>query len=392
MAHGWSEEQERGFAAAAEFARVEINPTLGARLDNGTLPRELWRRCGEFGWFGQTLPAEAGGVGNDVLTAVRAWQGLGYGCLDAGMLMALGTHAWCVTLPIYRFGNPQQRARFLAPLVRGEAIGAIAISESEHGSDAREFTTRAVARGAGFVLQGTKTFVTNAPAADLFLVFATTRPGGGYFGASAFLVERGSAGVRVGPPLAKMGLKTSPMAEVAFDEVALGPEHCLGEPGAGQALMRAALEWERGCLLAPAVGVMERLLAATASHCVARRQFGRPIIEFEAVGHQLAEMKLRLERARLFLEDFARRKDAGAKADVEAAMAKLEISERWNQCAATALHLHGAYGYCADLEFERTWRDAVASRIYSGTSEMQRNAIAESLLAEGRVRASRAHP
>lgn len=389
MDHGWTEEHENSFVAAAEFARAEINPTMAARMASGELSRALWRRCAAFGLFGLTLPKEQSQLGGDTLSAVRAWQGLGFGCLDAGWLMALGTHAWCVILPIAHFASAEQRARYLPALLGGEAIGAIAITETEHGSDVRAFATQAAAHGAGYVLRGAKAFITNAPAADLFLVFAATEPAGGYFGTSAFLVERSQPGVCVGPPLAKMGLRTSPMAEMTFDDVALDPGQLLGEAGAGQSLLRTALEWERGCLLAPAVGIMERLLAAASAYCMARHQFGRPIGEFEAVGHQLAEMKLRLECSRLLLEDFARRKDAGIKADAQAAMVKLHVSESWSFCAATALHLHGAYGYCADLEFERNWRDAVASTLYSGTSEMQRNAIAESLLTRQREHALR---
>lgn len=380
MEHGWSEEQERSFAAAAAFAREAINPTLEARQQTGALSRDLWRRCASFGLLGLLIPAEYGGLGGSALGAVRAMQGLGFGCLDHGWLMALNAHIWCVAQPLFLFGNDQQRARYLPPLVRGDWIGAIAVTETEHGSDTRRFQTVARPAANGFILQGAKTFITNAPCADLFLVFASTQPDADYFGASLFLVERQAPGVRVGPSMEKMGLKTSPMSEVFFEDVPLGPEQLLGEAGAGQALLHAAMEWERGGMLAPAVGVMERLLATTAAYCRERKQFGRPIGDFEAVAHQLAEMKLRLETSRLLLEHFAQRKDAGLPAFTEAVMTKLQISESWVHCAATALRLHGAYGYCTGLECERTWRDAIASTLYSGTSEIQRNLIAESLL------------
>lgn len=405
MVHGWKEEHEQSFAAAAAFGRERVNPSLEARARSGAWDKELWRAAAGMGLLGLALPTEYGGLGGEVLAASRALAGLGFGCRDNGWMLALGAHLWCVCAPLARLGSPGQRRRFLPDLIAGRGVGAIAITEPDHGSDATRFSTRARLTRAGWEIGGVKSFITNAPVATMFVVFADTgaesgEGGGGeggaaesggarppdLFAASAFLVARDSPGLRVGPPLAKAGLETSPTAEVVFDRVVAPREALLGEAGSGQTLLRAAMEWERGCLLAPAVGTMERLTAATVAYTRERRQFGRPILDFEAVAGQLAGMQMDGHAARLMQEHFAARKDAGLPAFAEAAMAKLQISEAWLRCAATALRLHGAAGYCRELEFEGQWRDAMASTIFSGASEMQRNLIAEGLLAAERPR------
>jgi alkylation response protein AidB-like acyl-CoA dehydrogenase len=380
MDFAWTEEQERARSEAQHFAESELNEALRERDHQHRFHRDLWQKCADFGLLALPIPEAYGGLGLDARTAVYSLEGLGAGCLDNGLLMSLGAQLWSVELPLLEFGSGSQKERWLRALLSGQAIGAFALTEPDVGSDAFKLRTVAEKTGDGFVLHGAKTFVTNAPVADIFIVFAATEPAGGFFGLTAFLIGRDAPGLIIGRPLEKMGLCTSPTAELSLESVEVGPDATLGEVGGGAAVLRYTLEWERGCLLAPAVGTMARLLNLTTQYTRQRKQFGRPIIEFEAVGHQLAEMRLRLELSRLLLYRFAWLKDCRRGAATEASMCKLYISESLRFVSSTALHLHGAYGYSREYEFERDVRDATASGIYSGTTEMQRNLIAESLL------------
>ncbi|MGH9476733.1 MAG: acyl-CoA dehydrogenase family protein [Terriglobales bacterium] len=373
MEFSWSEEQEQGYRQARVFAERELG--WGRHSF-----QEGWEKCARFGVQALNIPARYGGLGLDTRSAVHVLEGLGRGCDDNGLLLALGAQLWSVGAPLVAFGREDQKAEWLPRLAQGTALGAFALTEAESGSDVFHLRTRALEERGGYRLQGVKTFITNAPVADLFLVLAVTQENAGYFGMTAFLVGRGEAGVELGVPLHKMGLESSPMGELRLEGVWLPRGGVLGEPGGGGAVLLHTLEWERGCLLAPALGTMERLLEATAAYARARKQFGRPIVDFEAVGQQLAEMRLRLELSRLAAYEFAWRKDQRLPAAAQASMVKLYLSESLRRVSELALHLHGAAGYMRELEFERTWRDAMASSIYSGTTEMQHNLIAESLL------------
>lgn len=375
MEFSWSEEQRHSHDQACRFAERDLGPP-GAPEQW----QERWRRCAEFGIQGLNIPVAYGGLGLSTRAAVHVLEGLGRGTSDNGLLMALGAQAWSVVTPLAHFGSEAQKQMWLPRLATGEVVAAFALSEAESGSDAFRLRMRATAEGSGFRLEGVKVFVTNAPLADVFLVFAATNPQAGYFGVTAFLLRRDLEGVSVGPALSKMGLESSPMAELRLDGAWVPQEAVLGSIGGGGAVIQHTLEWERGCLLAPALGTMARLLEKTTAHCRARKQFGRPIVEFEAVGGLLAELRLRLELARLLLYQFAWLKDEDRPAAVEASMTKVYVSESLRRAAEIAVHLHGASGYTRDFEYERDWRDAMASSIYSGTTEMQYNLIAESLL------------
>lgn len=379
MEFSWTDEQRQGHQQARLFAARELMPPLEAEASEPAW-RERWRRCAGFGVQALVIPPSHGGLGLSARTAVHVLEGLGQGTADNGLLMALGAQLWSVGVPLVRFGSQEQQRTWLTALAQGTSLGAFALTEAEAGSDVFHLRTRAVAEAGGFRLQGTKAFVTNAPLADLFVVLAVTDASAGYFGLTAFLLRRGMEGVEIGPALHKMGLETSPMAELRLNDVWVPREAVLGEVGGGSALLQHTLEWERGCLLAPALGTMARLLEHSTLHTRERKQFGRPIIEFEAVAAQLAEMRLRLELSQLVAYRYAWLKDEGRPAAVEASMVKLYVSESLRRIAEMALHLHGAAGYCRELEYERTWRDAMASSLYSGTTEMQRNLIAESLL------------
>lgn len=379
MDFSWTSEQEAFRAAVVEFARHSLNSDVKARERQGELDREHWRRCGEFGIQGLPFPEHLGGGGQDILTAVLAMEALGYGCQDNGLLFALAAQMWSVQMPLWRHGTEEQQQRFLPRLCSGEWIGAHAMSEPGSGSDAFAARTQAVRDGPHYVLSGTKTFVSEAPVADLFLVFATCDPAKGALGLTAFLVERETVGLRVGRTIDKMGLRTSPMSEVVLDECRVPARNRLGREGRAAAIFNDSMEWERGCILASSVGTLERLLERAIRHCQEREQFGRTVGEFQAVAHRLVDVKVRLEAGRLLLYRAAWAKQHSRDAGAFAALAKLFVSEALVESCLDVIQVHGGYGYTTDFEVERELRDAVGSTLYSGTSEIQRNLVARSL-------------
>ncbi|WP_242394254.1 acyl-CoA dehydrogenase family protein [Anaeromyxobacter oryzisoli] len=373
-----SEEQRALCEAVRAFGRT-LNDRLGERDRRETFDGTLWRRCAEFGLQGLPIPPEHGGSGQDLTTTLLAMEALGHGCRDNGLVFSLNAQLWAVELPLLRFGSDAQRRRWLPPLCRGERIAAHAMTEPASGSDAMALATRAVRDGDTYVLTGTKTFVTNGPVADLVLVFATVDPAARAAGVTAFLVERGAPGLTLSGPIAKMGLRTSPMGEVILDGCRVPAEQRLGAEGAGMGIFTAAMEWERSCIFAAHLGAMERLLEETIAYAKSRRQFGQAIGKFAAVADAIVDAKVALEAGRLLLYRVGARKDAGRDAVLDAAIAKLFVSEAHVAQAMSALRLHGGYGYTTELGIERELRDAIPGTLYSGTSEMQRKIIARLL-------------
>ncbi len=373
---GWSEEQTALRDSITAFARAELNAGLMEREARGEFNRDGWRRCAEMGVHGLPVPVEYGGMGLDALTTMGVLESLGYGCRDNGLVFSINAHMWTLEMPLLGFGSEEQKRRWLPRLCSGELIGGNAMSEPGAGSDAYSLTTRAEKRGDRYVLTGSKVFVSNGPIADLYLVFATVDPALGPNGVSAFLVERGAPGLTVGAPVHKMGLKTSPMSELFFDGCEVPEDQRLGREGAGKNLFTDSMTWERSCILAGAVGAMQRLLETTVRYANERKQFGQPIARFQLVASRLVDMKLRLETSRALLYQAGWMKGRGRSIFLEAALAKLHISESWVACAQDAIQVHGGYGYMAEYEVERELRDAIASRLYSGTSEIQRMIIA----------------
>lgn len=379
MDFSWSAEQLALRDAVLAFGRGLPVGDLVSRDRDAMFDRDLWRRCGDFGIQGLPFPAEFGGGGADILTAVLALETLGSVCADNGLLFGLGAQMWSVQMPILRHGTEEQRQRYLPGLCRGERIGAHAMSEPDSGSDAFALRTTARAEGDCYVLQGTKTFVSEAPVADLFLVFATIDPAKGALGITGFLIDRETPGLSVGAPIGKMGLRTSPMAEVVLDGCRVPAANRLGREGRGAAIFNDSMEWERALILAPFLGTLERLLQTSVRHARERKQFGRAIGEFQAVANRIVDMKLRLEAARLLVYRAAAAKASGDSAGPAAAIAKLYLSEAMVQSGLDAVQVRGGYGYTTEYEVERDLRDAVGGTLYSGTSEIQRNLVARAL-------------
>jgi len=371
MDFDWSEDQARLREAAVEVGRG-IGEGLVQRDREEQFDHDGWKRLGQFGVHGMPVPTEYGGLGLDMLTTVGVLERLGYACRDAGLLFSLHAHLWTAVMPVLHFGTDEQRRRFLPGLCDGSVIGGNAMSEPESGSDAFAMRTTAVRRGDRYVLNGTKVFATNAPIADLLIVFANLDPAQGARGVTSFLVERDTPGFRIGRKLEKMGLRTSPMAELFFDDCEIPVENRLGREGGGANLFTQGLTWERAFIVATGVGAMERLLERSIEYARMRKQFGQPIGKFQLVSSKIIDMKLRLETSRALLFRAAWLRARGKSIFLEGALAKLHISEAWVATAQDALQIHGGWGYMTELELERELRDAIGSRLHSGTSEIQR--------------------
>jgi alkylation response protein AidB-like acyl-CoA dehydrogenase len=375
----WSQEQRDLRASAERFAREELaGEDLAERDQDSCFSRESWRRCADFGALGLPVPVEFGGQGAGALDTVLVLEALGYGCRDNGLLFSLGAHLWSCALPILRFGTQEQKKRYLPALCDGSLIGVQAVTETGSGSDALAVSTTATPTpdGRHFILDGAKSFITNAPVADVFIVLAAVPGLPRMSGLCAFVVERGVPGLSTGAPFGKMGLRTSPLSEVLFQDCRVPAEAMLGTPGSGMTVFNTTIEWERSFILAPALGTMRRQLEESIEHARTHQRFGQPIGRNQAVSHRIADMAVDLEAARLMLYHLAWLKDQGRRTTMESAMVKLLLSESFVRSSTASLETHGAYGYMTGSPQERDLRDALAGKIYSGTTDIQRNIIA----------------
>ncbi len=374
-----NEEQQALQKEIIQFARKELNEGLIKKDRQAAFPRENWKKCADFGILGLPFPARYGGSDADIITTAAAMEALGYGCRDNGLVFALNAQMWSVQMPLLGFGTEEQKQRYLPALIRGEIIGAHGMTEPDSGSDAFSLSTTAVKDGNQYVLNGSKTFVSNGPVAEVFVVFATVNKAHGFMGITAFLVERDAPGLSVSENMSKMGLRTSPIGELFFDECRIPESARLGKEGEGARIFNHSMEWERAAILANYVGAMQYQLERCIAHARQRRQYGKPIGKFQAVSHRIVEMKLRHELARLLLYKVAWRKKTEGSCPMEAALAKLFLSEAWVASSMDAIRTFGGYGYMTEYELERDLRDAIGGTLYSGTSDIQKNIIAKLL-------------
>lgn len=379
MEFSLSAEQQEFYDAVASFAAGSLNEDVDARTEVGTFRRDLFAACADFGLLSLPVPTTFGGAGKDTLTAVVAMEALGYGCRDQGLLFSLHAHLWAVLTPIQAFADEALRARLLPGLMDGSLLGAHAISEPGSGSDTFAMRTAAVRDGDHYVLNGSKTWVTNAPVGDVFVVFATVNPARGMFGVTGFVIDKGHPGLQVGPVFKKMGLRTSPMAEVVLTDCRVPVSQRLGREGQGAAIFNHSMGWERSCILASQLGALQFQFERTLTYVKERQQFGRPIGDFQLVASKLVDMRLRLETSRLLLYRTAWKQTRGEDITADAAMVKLHLSEAAVASGLDAIQVHGGNGYMADYGIERDLRDAIGGRIYSGTSEIQRLIVARSM-------------
>jgi len=359
-----------------KFARGELNHEVIERDRAQTFSRELWRQCAAVGLLGLPAPEEYGGANAGPLDCAIALEALGYGCRDGGLVFSISAHVLACVVPVWQHGSEAQKRRYLGGLCDGTLVGAHAITEPDTGSDTFAMRLRAERAGGGWRLNGNKTFISNGPVADVVVVFAITDPDKGFHGGvTAFLVERGLAGFSAGQKFAKMGLRTSPVGELVFENAFVADHAVLGTVGGGASVFGTAMDWERSLLVAAHVGTIERLLETSIAYARTRSQFGQTIGKFQAVAHKIADMKVQLEAARLLVYRTASRLTTTRSISLDAAITKLFVSESLVKTALDAVQLHGGYGFMEEYEVERALRDAIGSTLYSGTSEMQRNII-----------------
>jgi alkylation response protein AidB-like acyl-CoA dehydrogenase len=362
---------------AIEFAQNELTSDdlygdVMSGFDQGD-----WDKCAKKGILGWLAPKELGGSGYDALTYMIGMEGLGYGCNNNGLLFAINAHILSVEMDVLRYGSEEQIEKFGKKLVSGEWIGANGMTEPETGSDCYNLSTTAEKKGDVYVLNGRKSMITNAPAADMFIVYATVNKAKGFMGVSAFLVEKDTPGLTLSEPFHKMGLKTAPMSMMFFKDCEIPASNLLGNEGNGVAIFKHSMAWERGCILANYIGTMERQLDTAIEFASKRVQYGKPIAKYQSVSNRIVDMKVRLETSRALLYKVGWLHAQGKNADQEIAMAKLYVSECMVQTSLDSIQVHGGYGYTA--EFGKQLADSVGARIYSGTSEIQRENIARSL-------------
>ncbi len=374
-----SEQQQELQNAAIKFAQSELNDDLPRRDRDEVFSFDGWKKCAAFGAMGLPVPSEYGGMGLGITDVIAVMEGLGYGARDHGLLFSINAHLWTNSLPILVYGTEEQKRKYLPGLSNGDLIGANGASEPGAGSDIFSMRTRAERRGDHYVLNGAKTFVSNAPVANLFAIYATLDPALGAMGITAFLVERDTPGLTVTRGLEKMGLRTSPMAEIVLDNCAVPVSNRLGREGRGVAVFESSMEWERGCILANYLGLMKRQLEDCIAHVRSRRQFGQPIGKFQSVANRVVDMKVRLDTCRPLVYRIGWLKERNKPAMMESSVAKLYVSESLVSSCMDALQIHGGYGYMVEQGIERELRDALGSTLYSGTSEIQRNVIAKCL-------------
>jgi alkylation response protein AidB-like acyl-CoA dehydrogenase len=337
------------------------------------------RRCGDFGLFGLSLPEEFGGGGFGALTTAHILEAFGRRCPNGGLLFSATAHLFACAMPISEYGETELKRALLPGLARGAFLGANAITESEAGSDVASLRTTAVRDGDHYVLNGTKSYVTNGPIADVFLTYAVTHAKGGFFALSAFAIDRGTPGIVAGKPFSKIGLHEAATGPVYFENCRVPASRRLGEEGQGMAIFQASMSWERGCLFAAYLGAMETDLATAVKFARERTQFGRPIGKNQAIAHRIADMKVRLEAARLLLYRSCWLKDEGRESVLDISLAKLAVSEAAVRSGMDLIRIHGSLGISSESRLADSLFNAIPSTIFSGTSEIQRDLIAGSL-------------
>jgi butyryl-CoA dehydrogenase len=363
---------------ARDFATKEIAPAAAEIDRSHRFPKEIVARLGELGLLGVAVPERWGGADMDTVSYALALEEISRACASTGVIMSVQNSL--VADPILVSGSDAQRGRWLPDLAVGKRIGCFALSEPEAGSDAAAQRTAARRDGDRWVLSGTKNFITNAPVADLIVVFATTDASKGSKGISAFLVPADAPGVKVGPPDDKLGIRGALSAQVFLTDVALGDDALLGAPGDGFKIAMRTLDGGRIGIAAQAVGIARAAFEDATRYALERKTFGQPIADHQAIQFKLADMCTEIDAARLLTWRAAVEKDRGGRITTASSMAKLFASEVANRVAKEAVQVFGGYGYLTDFPVERHFRDAKITEIYEGTSEIQRLVIASSLL------------
>ena len=365
--------------AARAFAQGELAPGAMERDRTGEPPLGLLRQMGELGLMGMTVPEQWGGAGADMTSYVLALMEVAAADGAVSTVMSVNNSPCCAAL--MRYGNDAQRERWLRPQATGQIIGAFCLTEPQAGSDASNLRTKAVRKGDRWVLNGVKQFITSGSIGGVALVFAVTDPEKGSKGISAFLVPTDTPGYRVASKEQKLGQKCSDTCQIAFEDCEVPLENLVGEEGQGYRIALANLETGRIGIAAQSIGMARAAYEKAVAYARERTAFGKAIVEHQAVGFRLADMKTRIEVATQMLLHATDLKQRGEPCLSEASMVKLFASEMAEQVCTDAIQIHGGYGYVADYEVERIYRDVRVCQIYEGTSDVQRLVIARQIAA-----------
>jgi len=378
MDFAFTQEQRIFKDQVIRFAAKEIVPRVQAHDLAGEFDFQSFRRLGEFGILGLHFPEALGGSDADVVTTVMAGEALGEAGVDGGLCLAYGAHTFLCADTILSHGTPAQQERYIPRLASGEWIGCMGLTEPGAGSDVASMSTRAQKQGDRYRLNGNKMFITNGPVADVAVVYAKTGKDLHHGGISAFIVEKGTPGFSVGKNIQKMGVRTSHTSELIFEDCEIPEQNLIGPEGGGFLMALQTVEWDRSALLAPFVGGISYVLQKAVQYARERYQFGRPISEFQAIKHKLADIKIFVEAARTLCYRIAWCKDQGRPLNhLEAAVAKLFVGDWSLGPANDAMIIFGGYGYCHEYEVERTFRDSRLAPIGGGTSDIQKKIISK---------------
>ena len=373
-----SKEHEMARTLFREFAETEVKPLAQEVDETEVFPSETVAKMQKLGFLGIPMPKEYGGQGCDSLTYAICVEELSRVCGTTGVIVS--AHTSLGAGPIEKFGTPEQKEKYLRPLISGEKLGAFGLTEPNAGTDASGQQTKAVLDGDEYVLNGSKIFITNGKEADTYVIFAMTDKSKGTKGISAFIVEKGTPGFTFGTKEKKMGIRGSSTYELIFTDCRIPKENLLGQEGRGFGIAMQTLDGGRIGIACQALGLAQGALDATIEFVKERKQFGRPIAKFQNTQFQIADMATKVEAARNLVYKAAIAKDTKKRFSVEAAMAKLYAAEVAMEVTTKAVQLHGGYGYTREYDVERMMRDAKITEIYEGTSEVQRMVISGSLL------------
>lgn len=373
-----SKEQEMARGLFRQFAETEAKPLAQEIDETERFPIETVKKMQKYGFMGIPFAKEYGGQGCDSLTYAICVEELSRVCGTTGVIVS--AHTSLGAEPINKFGTPEQKEKYLISLAKGEKLGAFGLTEPGAGTDAAGQQTKAVLEGNHYVLNGSKIFITNGGQADIYIIFAMTDKSKGTKGISAFIVEKDFPGFSIGTKEKKMGIRGSSTTELIFENCIVPKENLLGEEGKGFGIAMTTLDGGRIGIAAQALGLAQGAFDETVAYVKERKQFGRSIAKFQNTQFQLADMKTKIEAARLLVYNAAKAKDTKKRFSVEAAMAKLYAAEVAMEVTTKCVQLHGGYGYTREYPVERMMRDAKITEIYEGTSEVQRMVISGDLL------------
>lgn len=373
-----TEEQKMLKDMVEKFAKDKIAPVASDNERNHRFPEDIIREAGELGLMGIAYPTEYGGAGMDFVSYFLAVEEVSRWCASTGVIIS--AHSSLVCDPIYRFGTEEQKQKYLPALLSGNTIGSFTLTEAGAGSDAGATKTTAKLEGDNWVLNGAKLFATNGKEAGIYLLIASTEPSQKTRGVTAFIVEAGTPGCRIGKLEQKLGIRSSSTAEIILEDCVIPKENMLGELNKGFKVAMVTLDGGRLGIASQALGIARACIEDSVKYAKERFQFDQPIANFQAIQWMLADMQMEYEAAWLLNWRASQMKDRGMVYSTESAVAKLKASEVAMDCARKAIQIHGGYGYTEDFNVERYYRDAKITEIYEGTSEVQRLVIARSLL------------